>query len=635
MIHAPLLRLLRVAGLAAATCFAASAVFAVAPSRLVNDSVAFVLLVEDAPTLAKNWDSSPWGKTWNDPQVVRYLAPMRAQMKIDTWDDQLKGATGYTLREMLALAEGEALLAVTDLSPVVATEGKEPPSLLVAIDFGANAAKAEKLIADAINQKKKFLEETEEFAGKTLHTLKREKDGEAPKVDIVWAMADSVWLVAPTREPVVAALAGAQKGGVERPLAQSERWLRLREFGGKANFTACVNFAAIYPVAQKAIEDKAAANADKGANPFLPDMKTLLPTLGLDALQDLFVACEIGEHSTNVSSAITYTDQRGLLKMLTAYGNPPAARPDWIPAHWISASSSNFSVRQAWGALEQVVQDISPAAYGFYQQYLRNTSQQVGADLRKTLIDSLGGVIVTAYVPPAGTPAGKSVRAEDLSQFFAVAIDDATALSSGLDALKRLMGPAAEKVFTSREYLGKQIVTFTPPLPPGAPPAKGVSWCVTDKWLLVGVGSAQSIESALQGLAGGQKSFWDRADVRQALADVPDQAVEVQFVDLKALVPVVFDAFAQGASNAKQKATRPPGRGKPAPKAPPADSVQPSADEEAPPAQAEAAKPNGLVDLSARPDMEALAKYWSYATGHIRHDGSGVYSKGKIVHPRE
>ena len=134
MIPIPLLRSLRIACLVAVVGWAAAAALAVAPTRLINDSSAFVLLIEDAPTIAKNWDNSPWGKTWNDPQVVRYFAPMRAQMKIDTWDDQLKGATGYTLREMLALAEGEALLAITDLSSVLENNGKEPPPFLIAVD---------------------------------------------------------------------------------------------------------------------------------------------------------------------------------------------------------------------------------------------------------------------------------------------------------------------------------------------------------------------------------------------------------------------------------------------------------------------------------------------------------------------
>jgi hypothetical protein len=299
--------------------------------------------------------------------------------------------------------------------------------------------------------------------------------------------------------------------------------------------------------------------------------------------------------------------------------------------------TTNYSVRKGWIGLEQAVQDLSPAAYGIYQQYLRNMNQQLGVDLHKTIIEPLGDIVISAAVPPAGTPPGKSVRAGDLSQFFAVAIDDATALSSGLDALKRLMGPAAEKVFTAREYLGKQIVTFQPMVPPGAPQPKGFSWCVADKWLFVGVGSAQSIESALQGLAGGQTSFWDRADVKQALADVPDQAVAVQFQDIRAFLPTVFDAFAQGVANgAKPKGTRPPGPAKPAPKAPPADSAQPIADEDAPPPPTtNAAKTNNVVDPSARPDMDALAKYWSYATGYTRHDGSGVYTKVRVVHPSE
>src|SRR5438270_438212 len=103
----------------ASALLAANAFAATPLLSLVNDQTPFVISIHDTPTLIKNWDQSPWAKTWNDDQVKKFFGPMRTQLKVDEWDEICKHETGYVVRDLLNLAKGDALIALTNLTAVV------------------------------------------------------------------------------------------------------------------------------------------------------------------------------------------------------------------------------------------------------------------------------------------------------------------------------------------------------------------------------------------------------------------------------------------------------------------------------------------------------------------------------------
>src|SRR4051812_12494066 len=93
--------------LASVFVFGASSLFA-APAvplvNLVDDQTLVAVSITDAPALLRGWDAGPLAKTWEDPEIVKFVAPLRAKMRVDQWDDETKAATGMTVREILNLA---------------------------------------------------------------------------------------------------------------------------------------------------------------------------------------------------------------------------------------------------------------------------------------------------------------------------------------------------------------------------------------------------------------------------------------------------------------------------------------------------------------------------------------------------
>jgi len=597
-------RLLLAAGLAVLLSAPLRAAATAVPlANLVDDRTALAISITDAPAVLRGWDASPYAKTWNDPQVVKFFAPLREQMKIDEWDEKTKEATGSTVRELLALADGEALLAVPALGFDRLKELDRPP-FLAAIQVGDHASRLEKILADAA-AKDGVHEQTETFSGATIHLrpLKKADDddaGAAPAT-FAWTVLDGVWLVSADKERVFAAVDALKAGGAENALGKSARFLAVRERTAGDQSLFYMNLAAAYPVLKDAVAAKQAADARP--NPMGIDLVTLLGALGLDSLDNAYCSARIGETDTGMHGGLGYSGERGLVSLL-AYQPGPAPRPDWIPSGWQEVSTGKFSTSQAYAALETLLDSVSPMLSGMAQGQITALNRKLGIDLKRDLVGSLGDEIVSAHALPPGLDPGATPPWNEMDQLIAVSLDNVDAFTRAIEALKQLAGgPAADRLFTKRDYLGETIYTFNPPARTGAKTARGFNYAIANRTLLIGIGSPAVVESALQGMRDKTGGFWKRDDIKTALAAMPDGASTMEFTDMRVLVPSIFETIArlqQTLGAGKDGAT-----------------VKP------------------FADLSARPDAETIGRYWGLASGYAVKTGDGVFMTSHLVYPRQ
>ena len=267
---------------------------------LVDERTMAVLSITDTPALLRGWDNSPFARTWGDEQVVKFCAPLREQLKIEEWDTDTKAVTGYTVRELLALAEGEALLAVPTMDLSKADKTNTPPFLL-ALRVGGHAAQIEKLLADSAS-KNEVREETEVFSGATVHVRplgNKEKDKDSL---LVWAIVDGTWMLGMEKERVFAAIDALRRGGIDGTLGKSEPFLRARERCGDAQVLFYLNVAALYPVLRDAVS--AQAGTDGKPRPLGLDPKAVFNGLGLDAIGEAYGSLRFGERETRIDYEI-------------------------------------------------------------------------------------------------------------------------------------------------------------------------------------------------------------------------------------------------------------------------------------------------------------------------------------------
>jgi hypothetical protein len=597
--------------------------------NLVGDNASLVIYVTDLPALVKTWPGTPWVKMWRDDQVQKYFAPLRAQMKVDEWDERCKANTGYTLAGLLDFATGEAIFVVPDLGSVIdATKNKADPPLLVAVGIGDNESKIEKLIADeeAKDKEKKITETTEDFNGVTLHIVGvAAPNATEPQHPGVWAIAGGIFYACPSKDFLQQTLVAAKQGGHDNALGKSDGFMQMRERAGDAQLILYANLKAMYPAAQKAIVEKKAAQSagqPPAMSPF--DATTILHALGLDAANEFYLTAHVGESSTDINSGLTYNERRGLTKLFEyTDGAPP--RPKFVPGKCFSVVSVRFSLKKFYATLENMLDDISPMFSGMYQSYLKSFNDRLGLDLKRDLIGNFGDQLILANALDDTAPDDAPLD-QRLNQLYAISLESDTAFTAAVESIKHgLYGEAADKVFEKRAYLGHDIYTYAPPQPPaadGAPPrpaGRSFSYAVANHWVFLGLGSATLVENALQGLDGKQASFWDKDEVkRNLLADMPDNTRSLSYVDLGKIIPVYFDAVVHAMETSRKMAAARAERnqaGDGTGQAEPAESDQP------------------LVDDSAKPDASTLAKYWGYTRSYGYQDAHGTYSTGRIIYP--
>jgi hypothetical protein len=580
---------------AASALFASAAVVAGAGTPLINlvdEKAPLVISFTDVPSLVKNFGESPWAKTWNDEQVQKFFAPMRAQMDFDSLEEKLKAETGRSFSELVAFATGDALIAVTTVDfDFEAEDAKNNLPVIVAIDLGKNAAEVQRLLEDDRKKNPGKGYESEDFDGVTLHIeilASEEKAGSPDRA--YWAMVEGSWIFGFNKDTVLGAIDAFKKGGIENAFGKSSAYLAGREKNGPAHVGVTLNFAAIIPRVQQMIEAKAAESGQ--ANPFL-NPSAILPALGLDAWNQMSLNVHFTDAQTLVAGSFTFSEERGLLKMVS-YGSGPVARPSFIPEKWITASTDKLSLKNLYNGLEEMIAAYNPAVLGMGQMYLQQFNQQLGIDIKRDFFGSFGADTVTGYARRPGTSDAVPPSLEELDQFMGFSLDNPTAFNNALAALMKAGGPRAEQMITKREYLGATINTFAMPAMAGQP-QKSVSYAVAKNYLLVSIGSPAALESVLQG---NQGSFWERRDVRQALEKIPADASSFAYQETSALMSSVFQTFVKLAENPNAQSASLP------------------------------------IDPAAKPDAATLAKYWGDSTGYLTRDSQGYHFKSSLEHKK-
>lgn len=573
--------------------------------RLVPGDAAVAFALEDVPALLTRLDGSPLGRSWEDPEVVKFLAPLFSHPEYLKLTELVQNETGHSPVELLGFVTGDVLFTVPLSSLKMAKSDFEADAFL-ALEVGDNEAKIRELVAQQQARQKSdagYAESTEDYNGVTLHLVSSSSapassnDADAPvenapadKKSLVWALHQGRWFLASDRALVTGALDALAAGGLSPSLSSAPAYRAvLDRAGGRPDYALLVDFQSVYPVLVAGIE----SSRDPAEQPNAMGLEpvTIMKALGLDTLGVMSATGALApDGASSGDFVLTHGEPRGLVKLL-AYRDGPVARPDWVPAGWINVSSQNFSVPDLYAELEQILDRASPMLAGMALGQVKAFDRQLKIDLKRDLIGNFGPSILSGIALPPGASAENPPPYDEMEQFFAVSLADAAAFERTLEAIKARFLPAEGGPLEKREYLGRTLHVFTPPQGGGGD-AKGFAYAIADGWLLVGIGSPATVETAIQGMnkPDAAASFWARSDVRAALEAAPASAFSLQFSDLRPLFASLASLAVKAQNN--QDADEPP-----------------------------------FVDASAVPGTATFAKYFSHVVTHGERRPDGFYFK--------
>ena len=593
--------------------------------RLLPEKCPVVLLIEDTPRLLANWEKTSLARVWSDPAIMKFLAPLRGKMEIDTWDETCQKETGFTVKEILGLAKGQVVIACTDLSAFPRKEeaaagpeameeappGENAPAepeeddfharedddfqngLLILARIGENREALEKLMAKGLEHSQKKAKPgveyrviTEEFQGETLHIEQKTRGNETVDTHDCWALAQDLFMTAPSKEDLQKAISNLKKGGADASLTSSAHFQKVRARTGASDLLVYANLEAILPFAMERADDIP-------ENPMGITKEGLFKALGADVLQAAFLSVRLGDDATELQAGLLYREAKGLVKLLAAPMAGTPSRPAFIPQDAAQFTAGTFNLKIFWETLEGILNDVSPQLLGQVQMMLGMMTAQTGVDIKKDLLDNLGGEIVTANVPRPREP-GKAPTLEDQDSLVVLSVTNRQALETALEALKTAASPGGE-MFEKRDYLGTTLHSFKLPLPvPEGQGEKQLTYALTDRYLLVCVGSSGPLESVLAALAKPGPSVWERAEVRKALETLRPKEASVGYYDLRASISQMLET---------------------------ATKLQ------------ERTGGDGPFDLEAKPDAELLARYFETLAAAVYVEPDSLTYLAKLLNP--
>jgi hypothetical protein len=524
-----------------------------------------VFLIEDIPEFLVSWPSTPLGRTWNDPAVKRFLAPMRDDMELDRWEEIVREGTGYELSEILDSFTGPAAVVILSTKEMMESEeaGAEPPMLALA-EIGGDGEILRELLAVDLESSQEEAEEglqiepaEEEFRGETLHFW-REITADGETETNFWAIVDNIAVFAGSKDLLHRTVSGIKEDSGGASLESNQSFQSIRTRFSPYDVLLYLNVAEFVPALMESIREEerkqreAAGETAKPPNPLGITNEAVYEALGLDALHGVTFAYRLGEETSRIDLGITYDEAPGIVRIMEAYRPGPVELPQFIPDDVLDASISNFSFPMTWKAVREILQRMSPQLDGMMEMQLAQLKMNTGIDIEGSLLSSLGERFVDAsFRKPAAGPGGGDTIGEP-DQLFGIALADHQGLELVLELAKNMAGPFGF-AFDEQEFLDQTIyVSKMPAAPPGmegedpaAGPATppGFSYALTPDYLFISVGTSEPIRTVLSRMRQPGRSIWARPEVQVALEAFSDTASGISYMDFASLIMQIFEGF--------------------------------------------------------------------------------------------
>ena len=526
------------------------------PATLLPPDTLAVVIVRDFPQLVEKWKTHPLKRAWDDPQIVRFTEPGRKQMDFTEFDEQSRERMGLTMSEIIELQRGATIVAITGVRDPAAAEIVPDGEFLDYVfisdigDRGDDIRRAqlrslefEKRETEAEGDR--MHEEIEPLDGAEIHLEWRVTADNRKLDDSAWAVAGKYFIEGTRHDLVRQTVRRIAANGREESLADNEAYRRVAGRLNEADVQVFFNLQRIVELGTEFLQKQhqaQLAEAGREPNPFEMTPVRVMQALGADVLRSGYATMSLDHAVSDLQFGLEYSERKGLLNVL-AYQREPFPRPAFIPAEALQVSSNSFSIPQIWTTAKQVFAEINPLLAGMMVQQLQQFGQQMQVDIENDLIAPLGSELLsisTKRQPVVGLEGG-ALFSDDL---YIISMNDAQRFQNALNAIIQQAGAA--EMIQKRDYLG--TIIHSVPLPMEAAPAPdgppSLNYAFFDRYLLVGVGGAAPLEAVLVTRNRGGESFWDRADIRRILADLPPDTVGFTWTDMAAMMNVVAETFA-------------------------------------------------------------------------------------------
>lgn len=571
---------------------------------VIPDSAVAIIAIKDTPELVADWDKGALGRFMEDPAVLKWMEPLLEDGEAP-WDKWMKGVTGSSVREEMAIYPGATMAAF--MWPNIEA-GQTDPGLVALSEVGDKQAELEagkgKQFERKIAENEDLKEFSTEIEGLTVHYLAESDDDEAWADS--WVVVDGVMVEGTDRAALEQVVVALHKGAVADKSEMIANYNRFGEIaGGDSDVVIYLDAGILLEKMTEMME--AMGGGDDAANPFSPAM--FIGALSLDEIRGLGLAINLQDEVSTVDFALIHkVKPEGLIVKLMHGADTKVELPAFIPADMPSASVTRWSFLGFYDGLMATLNKLGPMIGGMVQMQLGQFEQQVGMKLRDDLFATTNDTVIQLgdFSKSNGLP----------TQVMALKLKDPARFSAAFEVLKGMAGNGLG-VFDESEFAGFKVWKLKANQTaeqPGAE-AQEMAYTIAKDYLFFSSGPVETLHKVLNRLNNPVgPSLWDDAAVKDAIAALPAGYTSVGVTDGSALIKNSFKAFATAQKSMAGLGGKPKvagkGKGKGKAEADSNDDVL--------------AK---LFDPDKLPDDEVFARYFGVAS-------SGSYSLDDAAHYR-
>jgi len=366
----------------------------------------------------------------------------------------------------------------------------------------------------------------QDYLGTTLY-LEEIVRGEEATIDSGWTVIDGLYMEASPVSLLKETVDLVLDGSHERSLAENPVYIDAQAEWGDSQIHAFLNLAAIVPLFQ----DSSRKNAIQlPPNPLGLSTENLFSALKLDNLDSLYAGIASERDGLRLRYGALYKGLDGVLSLLS-YTEEDLFKTSFTPPDAMTASISNFSLTQAWHALEDILSDVSPNFDSFYQMQLNQLNATTDIDIRESIIENFGEQFIVLTLENKDSNVfefgDETVSPAVTNQCFIIEILDTHSFEMAVEALKDMVSQGT-RVFESRDFMGTRI--YTPVIRQGqSVHIPTTSYAIKDGYFLFATGSPAALEPVIINMEKDGAHLFAKDSIQDALVQLPRNPYELQY----------------------------------------------------------------------------------------------------------
>lgn len=423
-------------------------------ARILPDSTIFYLSVDDVSATAGRFSTHPLKALWEEPDVKAFMEPLLAQFE-GAMNEAKEKLAGASPTELLHLTKGQLAIAFTGVRS--GTGGMRIGMVAVA-EIGDDEEALRTWIAKmeaGLSVEENARRTEEDFRGTTIVTyLPLAKEGEEKEeVEVLpsWCVSDGLFVVSLDPE-LLREMLGRRAEEGDTGLSSTEDFRRIKErCGGTGDVFLYVNMASAWQMLPMIM------NAS-GAGEAADQVMKVVDALGLTGLRAFGAQESLTPEGLVQRGFFRMPGARtGLLRLFSAE-NGPVMPPRFVSPDSTTAMTMRLDLHGFWQEVRKIADSIEPGTSEQLDAGLAGLKEQLGVDIEKDLIGSLGDTM-TFYTmegkPIPGIEAPVPVKTTRM--VFALDVANVEKLTMALNTLLAKGKQSGMFAFEDQEYLGVPI----------------------------------------------------------------------------------------------------------------------------------------------------------------------------------